>query len=282
MRPYSVWNLLPWLKIPVPIQTQNSFTYLSTALGSRNLSGDYANISDTSAVDPNYKDGYQHTLGHHSALTSRIHRSGDYDVFRFVANSTTPIIVRADRTGGKTVDPVLFVYDSNGSNLLSFNDDASGSSTFNSRINFTPQAGSTYNIVVGSYNGVSVGDYYISVSPVYSMKLPDPWSPFDPYTWGKPATTTLQTAGSSELATGMTLDPADIDQVMAKEASSSAGGLRETSELLGPPARSSAEDDLLAADVEHEKTRLPALWENDAPWALRADECFAGACENWV
>src|SRR5207244_1975094 len=59
---------------------------------------------------------------------------------------------------GSTLHPALFVYD--GLQVVAVNDD-SATNNQTSQITFQPQAGHTYSVVVGSRDGLWLGDYQL-------------------------------------------------------------------------------------------------------------------------
>lgn len=155
------------IELPVNIVTQNSYTYLQSVLGSRSAAGDYANVADASTVDSAYVDGSRPSLSVGSSVTAYLQTRGDFDVYQLYSSYTRTVQINVTRPTGSTVDPVVYVFDSNGRNLLAFNDDSGG--TLNSRLIFTLTGGQSYRVVVGSYGDNSTGQYQIGVSNYYSL-----------------------------------------------------------------------------------------------------------------
>ncbi len=165
------------------IVTQNSYTYLNQVLGARPVGSDLANVANAGSVDGAYWDGYKINAYVGATVTSNLTR-GDFDVFRFSSSTTRYVTIDAKQAAGSYVDPVLFVYDSTGTNLLAFNDDSGG--TLGSQLIFRAQAGQSYQIVVGGYGGNSTGNYvfsinatprYLSPLNIYQIATVSPWDP---------------------------------------------------------------------------------------------------------
>lgn len=152
------------LDVPNPIVTQNSYTYLRTALGAPTTGGDaWADVADSSLIDSVYHDLSMPSFSVSTSYstTGGINTRGDYDVFKMSVPTSKYVKISASQYSS-TVDPVLYVYDSTGKSLLAFNDDSGG--TRNSSLVFYASAGTNYKIVVGSYGANSTGNYKLSVS----------------------------------------------------------------------------------------------------------------------
>ncbi|HYV35416.1 MAG TPA: hypothetical protein VE988_06915 [Gemmataceae bacterium] len=150
---------------PVNITTQNSYTYLQTVLGARSTAGDLANVADATAVDASYADGGMWTANTGFNLTAYIQRSGDFDVYALNTVTAKTVQIDVKQIAGSTLDPVVMIFNSNGQNLLAFNDDGGGYP--NSRLIFSTTAGQSYRIVVGSYGDISTGGYQLTVNNYY-------------------------------------------------------------------------------------------------------------------
>jgi hypothetical protein len=245
------------------ITTQNSFTFLKAVLGARSTAGDFANVADPNTVDPSYADGLSYTLGVGSSTTGTIGRQGDWDVLNLKASSSGWVLVDVSRYGSSTVDPVLMVYDSTGTNLVSFNDDRA-SGDLNSEVRFYAAAGQSFKVVVGGYGGSSTGTYTVSTctyqSPTYRGGVPispRPTTPLVPSSAGLDHTTTLSGTSSA--------GPRAQGQAIAGPASSASGGLAQRH---SPAGRDSGLVEALSA-VARGRHSGPS-------WELLTDRLFAG------
>ncbi len=144
------------------METQNSYTYLRVALG-HGQADDFADVAHRDAVDAGYSIG---TIGDLDSgpLSGTIGAEGDYDVFRsesFALDGTTQQLLRitVEPTSGSTLDPVLFVYNSDGT-LAAFNDNRSSGSR-SSEVVFTATTPNDLRVVVGAANGLSSGGYTV-------------------------------------------------------------------------------------------------------------------------
>jgi hypothetical protein len=207
--------------IPVRMTTQNSYTYLKAALGSRVTAGDFANVADPSAVDHSYVDGTSFTLGVGGSTTGTIGRLGDWDVLSLKANTTGWVQVGVTRTGTSALDPVVLVYDATGKNEVTFNDDR-GSGDRNSRVYLYATAGQTFKIVIGSYGADSTGSYQVSASSYHPTLTyaPPTLSP------GQPPTQVLPTSAVlSHMSTALVAG-------LARQGSGSAGSASGLGEAI--------------------------------------------------
>jgi hypothetical protein len=155
------------IDFPVPITTQNSYTFLQTTLGARVTSGDFANIADSGAVDGSYVDGFKPSVGVGSSIIGGIQRAGDYDVFTLSTPTSRSVVIDVKKLAGSRLDPVVMVFDSSGQNLLAFDDDSGGS--LNSHLVFSAVGGVNYQIVVGSWSGNSAGSYQLTVNNLFRL-----------------------------------------------------------------------------------------------------------------
>src|SRR5262249_31966228 len=132
--------------------------------------GDYANVADTTAVDPTYVDGYMPSVSVGSSVSAYLQHTGDYDVFSFTAGVSQTVRVNVNQSAGSSVETVLQGYDSTGTNRLYFNDDSGG--TLNSQVVFYATAGTNYKLVVGAYGNNTSGGYQLTVNPYYVIAYP--------------------------------------------------------------------------------------------------------------
>ncbi len=87
--------------------------------------------------------------------------SAPTDAWTFVGFQGESLRLRADASGGSELDPILSLYQPDGS-LLTSNDD--GDSGFDSRIDVTLPVDGTYCVEVSGFGGSS-GDYWITADP---------------------------------------------------------------------------------------------------------------------
>ncbi|HYT93552.1 MAG TPA: hypothetical protein VEL76_32840 [Gemmataceae bacterium] len=155
---------------PIPtvsnITTQNSYTYLRTALGARAATSEWANVANRDSVDASYVDGGSFVLGVGASATGGVGRQGDWDVLTLNVASSGWVQIDVARDGTSTVDPVLLVYNSTGKTLVAFNDDRAAGDV-SSHVLFYASAGQSYKLVVGGYGSNSTGGYKVSVSSYY-------------------------------------------------------------------------------------------------------------------
>jgi len=93
--------------------------------------------------------------------TGTIEQAGDVDMFRFVAPMSGRMSIRQSSTGGG-VDPFLYVYNS-GQQLMAYNDDADGLTSWDSLVEIDVTAGSTYYVGAAAY-GTTTGAYTLQWS----------------------------------------------------------------------------------------------------------------------
>src|SRR5262249_26953352 len=99
-------------------------------------------------------------VGPGSLVNGTIHRSGDYDVFRFTPGVTQALKVSTLR-GGPLVDTTILVYE--GESLVAFNNNRTATDIY-SQVTHTFEAGVAYRIVVGSAGGAGAGAYRLWVA----------------------------------------------------------------------------------------------------------------------
>lgn len=89
---------------------------------------------------------------------------GDYDVFLHEVDTARPRDVRIDcrPTAGSSLIPVLLLYDETGKELLATGVPENGSTT--ATLVHTMAAGVIYKVVVGGYDGLSKGEYRVTVT----------------------------------------------------------------------------------------------------------------------
>jgi hypothetical protein len=204
-------EVFPWGVIYVPhendVKTQNSFTYLTQVLGERQVGpgqDDVANVAHTGSVSPGWwgagKDGTSPNVLAWSSTTGTIERMGDYDVFQFTATTSNPIVIGAQASSGSSLNPVLMAFDQSSSNPLGTQVSNDISPTNNgSLIAFTPQAGNTYQIVVGGADGNSSGAYQLqlfnaSISPSGVLTV---WADANPANLNDEITLDLDSTGTN-------------------------------------------------------------------------------------
>jgi hypothetical protein len=119
---------------------------------------DYGNTIDTAhTISPVAADGS-------ATQTGAIDYSSDVDVFAYVATADGTFSIRESAAGGSSLDSVLTVFDSSGTQIARNDDDPAGG-TLNSRVVVDLVAGDTYYIQAGAYSS-STGAYVVSVAPV--------------------------------------------------------------------------------------------------------------------
>ncbi|MCL4192524.1 MAG: pre-peptidase C-terminal domain-containing protein [Thermoguttaceae bacterium] len=91
-----------------------------------------------------------------------IDRTGDVDMFRFVAAATGSITIGLSAATGSRLDPYLIVY--NGSQRVIGQDDDSGGGV-NSQVTVSVTAGATYYIRASAYGNATTGDYVLQAGP---------------------------------------------------------------------------------------------------------------------
>jgi hypothetical protein len=170
-------NLIPityglsggFLKL-IPILKQNSFAYLSAALGNFDVNYDpYAHaVADPNSVSPDYYAA----RGAPSVINTAAHPlgvigvPGEYDVYtlqkptsRFDALGAVNQATRITLTAGSTsLDPQLLLYDAAGTTLLA--------SVHGTSLQYTLTPGTKYQLVVSGYLGDSTGVYQINMTSV--------------------------------------------------------------------------------------------------------------------
>src|SRR5262249_1231494 len=168
---YTYWNFgFGSIQILNTITTQDSFTYLQTALGNRSTAGDFANIADPTAVDSSYVDGTMYTMSVGSSVTASIGRPGDFDVYSFTPTVSQWVTIDVHRWGSSYLNGVLWVYNSTGKTRLGLDDDSGGN--LGSRLTMYVTAGTNYKLAVGGYGGGSTGTYEMTINPYYLVFNP--------------------------------------------------------------------------------------------------------------
>ncbi len=145
-----------------PLRTQNSFTYLRAVLGPR-PADDFANVADTTAVDPAYRDGRLIDLPAGHAITGSIERRGDYDVFRVRKADQQGLNVWVRPRPGQRLAPVLMVFDATGRQVVAF-DNGRNRANRVAQVVLPAGAAQSYKVVVGAADGSTVGTYDLSVA----------------------------------------------------------------------------------------------------------------------
>jgi hypothetical protein len=144
------------------IVTQNSFTYLWSVLGPRRVDA-HANVADTAAVDPAYRDGRLVELVPGTSVRASIERRGDYDVFRLKQADRQSLIVWVSPAAGSKLAPVLLVYDGVGRRLVAFDNGRARSGRV-ARVLLPAGAARNYKVVVGGADGSTAGAYTLSAA----------------------------------------------------------------------------------------------------------------------
>ncbi len=148
------------LQADVTLATQNSFRTLQNVLGKRSQDAGPGQIADTSLVDPSVSESIVNLTGqtiHFGDLT----RQGDYQVYSYASLSSgyhyESFSVKAT-TGN--LSPVIMMYDSSGTNLLSVaRANNQGVATISNL-----KSGSSFIMVVGGRDGVTTGNYDITIT----------------------------------------------------------------------------------------------------------------------
>jgi hypothetical protein len=157
-RPYSEY-LYNGAVIPVPIQTQNSFTYLEALYGDRQSDGK-AHYSDRNSVDPSSQNNASaRALTPGTTFLDGVGFNTGYNVYSLTVATTQQ--VHLDVQPQSQLDPIIMVHDASG-NLLFFNH-ASGTWS-NAHIDFQATAGQTYSIIVGTENNNWSGSFLMSMT----------------------------------------------------------------------------------------------------------------------
>jgi hypothetical protein len=145
------------------ITTQNSYTYLQAVLGTR-APELYGNVADPTLVDAGYSRGNVPVLSVGSSVSGSFNRLGDYHVFELHAATAQPLYLNVLTPPGSSWQPLVMVYNEDYSNpsagpkLLAVYDPKSANALFK------PQAGTNYKIVVGAFNGMSIGNYSLWIT----------------------------------------------------------------------------------------------------------------------
>jgi len=154
---------------PVQIQHQNSFAYLTAALGAYDLPFDYYHhaVADPTAVSPDYYAiaGAPQVITPASHPLNAINRAGEYDVYTL----TTPVTIRsayvvenptkiAVTAGSPALDPQILLYDASGINLLA--------GVHGSSLQYTLTPGAKYQLVISGFNGDTAGAYQVNMTSV--------------------------------------------------------------------------------------------------------------------
>lgn len=92
--------------------------------------------------------------------SGKIERSGDVDMFKFVATSTGKMTIQESAASGSRLDSYLYAYDSR-QRLLARNDDSGRS--LDSRVEINVTAGTTYYVKAAAY-GRSTGAYTLQLT----------------------------------------------------------------------------------------------------------------------
>jgi VCBS repeat-containing protein len=190
------------------ITTQDSFSYLQTALGNRPSDG-RSHIADITTVDPNYTLGGQHVpaavdVGSFAPVDGNLYRLGDYDVFQVSSAQTKQVHVDLYPTGGN-LNPILLEYDTSGK-LLQYYTPSFNSSTNRQEIHtglITFNKGN-YFFVVGSHDANTTGTYHFQILGQPPFASPLQYSIL-------PGQTLYEMSGNQTLASGVS--DAENDQL---------------------------------------------------------------------
>lgn len=125
----------------------------------------------------------------------KIERSGDVDMFRFVATQTGKMVIRQAASNSR-LDSYLYIYSANGQ-LMARNDDTGAS--LNSQVEISVVAGNTYYIKAAAY-GRSVGSYVVTLEN--KTAAPTTGTPSTPTTPTTPTTTPTTGTTTSTPTTG--------------------------------------------------------------------------------
>lgn len=142
------------------IKLQNSFTTLTTLLGSNSTNRD--SVANLSAVDPGFAARQVNLpLAVGRTLNGVLDRQGDYDVFTYVADRTGTLRVEVNNINGSFVAPTVMIYNPATGGMV----EVASNALSNGRAEavFNGVAGTSYRIIVGAQNGVSTGEYEVSL-----------------------------------------------------------------------------------------------------------------------
>lgn len=142
-------------------------TYYIKAAGYGATTGSYRLSLSTEATSDDgntFSSATLVTLTGNGSLTrnSAIDRTGDVDMFRFVAAASGSITIGLSAATGSRLDPYLIVY--NGSQRAIGRDDDSGGGV-NSQVTVSVTAGATYYIRASAYGNATTGDYVLQAGP---------------------------------------------------------------------------------------------------------------------
>lgn len=140
-------------------------TYYIKAAGYGATTGGYRLSLSTAATSDDgntFSNATRVTLTGNGSLTrnSAIDRTGDVDMFRFVAAATGSITIGLSAATGSRLDPYLIVY--NGSQRAIGRDDDSGGGV-NSQVTVSVTAGAAYYIRASAYGNATTGDYLLQI-----------------------------------------------------------------------------------------------------------------------
>jgi Metallo-peptidase family M12B Reprolysin-like len=143
----------------VALTTQNSFLALDRVLGARAQNEGTSLVADNSLVDPSVPTSRVDLSGQ-TIHFGDIARQGDYQAYSFTTAVSginyESVAVKAN-TGN--LNPILMVYDSSGTNLLSVSHAHNGVAGISNL-----QAGRAYILVVGASGGVTTGYYDVTIT----------------------------------------------------------------------------------------------------------------------
>lgn len=125
------------------------------------LGDDYAN---------ELQGAYQLTLdtAERASASGSIERSGDVDMFRFVARGSGQTTIEQIASQNSGFDTYLYIYDSQGREIT-HNDDYGG--TRNSHVTFNATAGETYYVKAAAYSS-GTGTYQLAIAGQPAISLP--------------------------------------------------------------------------------------------------------------
>lgn len=142
----------------VTLTTQNSFLALDRVVGARAQNEGTSLVADNTLVDPSVPTTVVN-LSNQTIHFGNLARQGDYQAYLFTPQSAG---INYDTVSVKTttgnLNPIVMVYDSSGTNLLSVSHGRNGVSSLSNL-----KGGHTYVLVVGALGGVTTGTYEVTI-----------------------------------------------------------------------------------------------------------------------
>ena len=194
---------------PPGVRTGSGTYYIkvmaSDANYSNNATGNYTiSITETTPTSDDYGDTYDTatalTIG--TGTDGSIETQGDVDFFSFSASANTTYTIE---TSLSTLDDsIIYLYDTDGSTLLTYNDDRTPGSDLSSLIKWNCQTAGTYYVKVKAFSTSQTGSYTITVSNVGTPSTVDDYG--NTYNASYPPPGGLSLASSSSNSTSGTIN----------------------------------------------------------------------------